>query len=83
MRWIALHAGIAGGAHTILLPEMPYDPRAVWQRVTSRLDAAAIQPRRRCRGARPSGGDYAISEEREHPSALPVLGGGVRLACRA
>ena len=79
--WIALHAGIAGGAHTILLPEMPYDPRSVWQRVTSRF--------RRQRkfslvvvaeGARPSGGDYAISEEREHPSALPVLGGaGVRL----
>ncbi len=23
--WIALHAGIAGGAHAILLPELPYD----------------------------------------------------------
>ncbi|MGB0588343.1 MAG: 6-phosphofructokinase [Myxococcota bacterium] len=79
--WIALHAGIAGGAHAILLPEVPYDPRSVWQRVTQRF--------RRQRkfslvvvaeGARPSGGDYAISEERAHPAGLPVLGGaGVRL----
>ncbi|MDP6946257.1 MAG: 6-phosphofructokinase, partial [Myxococcota bacterium] len=35
--WIALHAGIAGGAHAILLPEIPYDPRSVWQRVTYRF----------------------------------------------
>ena len=79
--WIALHAGIAGGAHAILLPELPYNPKAVWERVTSRF--------RRQRkfslvviaeGARPSGGDYAISEERDHPAGLPVLGGAaVRL----
>jgi 6-phosphofructokinase 1 len=27
--WIALHAGIAGGAHAILLPEIPFDTGAV------------------------------------------------------
>ena len=27
--WIALHAGIAGGADVILIPEMPYDMQAV------------------------------------------------------
>ena len=27
--WIALHAGLAGGADVILLPELPYDPAAV------------------------------------------------------
>jgi len=79
--WIALHAGIAGGAHAILLPEIPYDPRSVWQRVTYRF-----RRHRRfslvviAEGARPTGGDYAVSEEREHPAGLPVLGGaGVRL----
>lgn len=79
--WIALHAGIAGGAHAILLPELPYSARAVWDRVTKRF--------RRHRkfslvvvaeGARPVGGDYAVAEERVHPAGLPVLGGaGPRL----
>jgi 6-phosphofructokinase 1 len=27
--WIALHSGIAGGAHVILIPEIPWDPSAV------------------------------------------------------
>lgn len=27
--WIALHSGIAGGAHVILLPEVPYQPERV------------------------------------------------------
>lgn len=27
--WIALYAGLAGGADIILLPEIPYDPRAI------------------------------------------------------
>lgn len=79
--WIALHAGLAGAAHAILLPELPYDPRAVWERITNRF--------RRQRkfslvviaeGARPVGGDYAVAEERAHPAGLPVLGGaGPRL----
>jgi 6-phosphofructokinase len=74
--WIALHAGIAGGAHAILVPEIPYEIAAVWQRVTERF--------RRSRkfslvvvaeGARPEGGEYAIMQEREHPAGLPILGG--------
>lgn len=79
--WIALHAGIAGGAHAVLIPELDYDIRAVWERVTGRF--------RRSRkfslvviaeGAKPRGGDYAIVQEREHPSGLPILGGaGARL----
>src|SRR4030095_14583843 len=27
--WIALHAGVAGGADVILIPEIPFDPQAV------------------------------------------------------
>jgi 6-phosphofructokinase 1 len=34
--WIALHAGIAGGADVILIPEIPYDPARVLQRVLAR-----------------------------------------------
>jgi 6-phosphofructokinase 1 len=79
--WIALHAGLSGGAHAILVPEAPYRPEAVWQRVMERFS------KRRhfslvvvSEGARPVGGDYAVAEEREHPLGLPVLGGaGARL----
>jgi 6-phosphofructokinase 1 len=34
--WLALGAGIAGGADVILIPEIPYDVRAVAQAVNSR-----------------------------------------------
>jgi ATP-dependent phosphofructokinase / diphosphate-dependent phosphofructokinase len=34
--WIALHAGIGGGADVILLPEFPYDIAAVAERITAR-----------------------------------------------
>ncbi len=27
--WLTLHAGVAGGADVILIPEMPYDPDSV------------------------------------------------------
>jgi len=35
--WIALHAGISGGADVILLPEIPYDPARVIARIRSRV----------------------------------------------
>ena len=34
--WIALHAGLAGGADAILIPEIPYDLERVAHRVSSR-----------------------------------------------
>lgn len=34
--WIALHAGIAGGADVILLPEIPWDFEAVCEKIASR-----------------------------------------------
>ncbi len=34
--WIALHAGLAGGAHAILLPELPFDLGAVAALVAAR-----------------------------------------------
>jgi phosphofructokinase-like protein len=35
--WIALHGGIAGGADAILIPEIPYDPERILQRIRSRV----------------------------------------------
>jgi ATP-dependent phosphofructokinase / diphosphate-dependent phosphofructokinase len=37
--WIALHAGMAAGAHAILIPEIPYDPAVVAAAIEAR-DAA-------------------------------------------
>ncbi len=34
--WIALHAGVAGGADAILIPEIPYDPEKVAQSIRER-----------------------------------------------
>ncbi len=39
--WIALHAGIAGGAHAILIPEIPYDLDQVSPRLPSVIPKAA------------------------------------------
>jgi len=59
--WIALHAGIAGGAHAILMPEIPYDIERV---------AASIRQRDAhgrsyslvvvAEGAQPRGGQRAV-----------------------
>ncbi|MCY4755900.1 6-phosphofructokinase [Pelomonas aquatica] len=39
--WIALHAGLAGGAHAILLPELPFDLAPVAEMVRGR-DASGL-----------------------------------------
>ena len=79
--WIALHTGIAGGAHAILLPELNYSAKAVWKRITARFrrqrkfSLVVISE-----GACPIDGGYAVAHEREHPDAHVVLGGaGARL----
>jgi len=39
--WISLHAGIAGGADVILLPEIPYDVDRVVAKIQRRADAGS------------------------------------------
>jgi len=79
--WISLHAGLAGGAHAILLPELPYDAEAVYARVVERFrrqrkfSLVVISE-----GAHAIDGMHSVAEERDHPDGLPVLGGaGERL----
>jgi 6-phosphofructokinase 1 len=63
--WIAVHAGVAGNAHVILFPELPYDIDRVVDRIKRRYAAG----RRYCivvvaEGARPKdGGISTIGEE--------------------
>ena len=40
--WIALEAGIAGGAHIVLIPEIPYDLERVLEKIKLREAGAAL-----------------------------------------
>jgi len=59
--WIALHSGLAGGAHAILLPELPFDPGSVAATV-ARRDAAGLAYSIVvvAEGARPRDGERAL-----------------------
>ena len=73
--FIALHAGIAGGADVILIPEIPYSMDSVSEKISARAEAGrhfsivAV-----AEGAFPAGGDqtYAISGDEIF---TPRLGG--------
>ncbi len=78
--WIALHAGVAGGADVILIPEIPYALARVLEKIRQReslglrFSILAV-----AEGARPSDGDVAVVEE-ARPGSLARLGGaGERL----
>ncbi len=79
--WIALYAGIAGGADIVLIPEIPFDLERV---------AAHVQARDRwgarfsivvaAEGARPKGGEVLVAKAAT-PGTVERLGGiGARVA---
>ncbi len=60
--WIALHAGIAGGAHAILLPEIPFDIDKVAAKVRERETQARLYSLVVvAEGAQPQGGSRAVA----------------------
>ena len=78
--FIAMHAGIAGGADVILIPEIPYSVDRVVAKIREReslgmrFSIVVI-----AEGARPKGGD-ALEVEAARPGHLARLGGaGARL----
>jgi 6-phosphofructokinase 1 len=59
--WIALHAGIAGNAHVILIPEIPYDIEKVAELVRERERGGRLYTLVVvAEGARPVGGDVSV-----------------------
>ena len=77
--FIALHAGLAGGADVVLLPEIPYDIQAVLEKLQER-----IRRGRRfsivvvAEGARARGGGQVITETAEEiPGRNVVRLGGI------
>ncbi len=61
--WIALHAGMAGGANVILIPEQPFSIDRVCAYVESRFQAHYAPIIVVAEGAMPEGGDTAILEK--------------------
>ncbi|MBI3285658.1 MAG: ATP-dependent 6-phosphofructokinase [Burkholderiales bacterium] len=61
--WIALHAGIAGNAHAILIPEIPYDPEQVAAKIRAREAAGRhYSIVLAAEGALALGGQHALQE---------------------
>lgn len=79
--WIALHAGISGGAHSILIPEIPFDLGKVAEKIKKRdserrMYSLVVV----AEGAKPAGGDLAISAVAEIGQAERLGGIGERVA---
>lgn len=80
--WIALHAGIAGGAEVALIPEIPYDINKVLETINNRVDKGrGFANIIIAEGAMPIGGGMSY-DENETPGAMKIrLGGaGLRLS---
>jgi ATP-dependent phosphofructokinase / diphosphate-dependent phosphofructokinase len=80
--WIALHAGIAGGASTVLIPEQPFDIEAVCEHVKERFETQYAPIIVVSEGAVPKdGGDMTlVSGERDAFGHVRLGGIGDRLA---
>jgi 6-phosphofructokinase 1 len=80
--WIALHAGIAGGADVILMPEIPYDLDSVYEKIKERYqrrsDFAIVVV---SEGAKEAGQSAIYKLNKDAFKEHAVLGGiGERLA---
>jgi ATP-dependent phosphofructokinase / diphosphate-dependent phosphofructokinase len=79
--WIALHAGIAGAADVILIPEIPYDPHSVAKTVVrcqerGRASSLLVV----AEGAMPRGGEMAVVAVDLATGVKRLGGAGERLA---
>jgi ATP-dependent phosphofructokinase / diphosphate-dependent phosphofructokinase len=73
--WIAFHAGLAGGANLILIPELPFDIERVCELVGRRYAAQFAPIVVVAEGARPQGGMPAASTEGRDAFGHIRLGG--------
>jgi 6-phosphofructokinase 1 len=80
--WIALHAGIAGGATEVLIPEQPFDIQAICDRVVTRFETHYAPIIVVSEGAVPAeGGDMTlVSGEKDAFGHVRLGGIGDRLA---
>jgi 6-phosphofructokinase 1 len=82
--WIALHAGMSGGADVILIPEIPYDVQKVCDKVRRRQAAGRFfSIVVVAEGAFPAGGQQAFLDARPAGGGMPRLGGAGNIAAAA
>jgi len=74
--WIALGAGVAGGADIILIPEIPFSWDRIFDAVLKRSKGAKFSILCVAEGAKPMGGDVAV-KELDRKRTDPVRLGGV------
>jgi phosphofructokinase-like protein len=78
---IALHAGLAGGADVILVPEIPYRTAAVLRKINTRIRAGTTFTLVVvAEGARPEGGDFSFVEKTKPGTAKRLGGAAQRVA---
>jgi phosphofructokinase-like protein len=81
--WIALHAGVAGGADVILIPEIPYDFDKVAESIRDRdARGARFSIVVIAEGARPKDGSVSILEAAHGGYAERLGGAGIHCATR-
>jgi ATP-dependent phosphofructokinase / diphosphate-dependent phosphofructokinase len=73
--WIALHAGIAGGANVILIPEKPFDIEQVCEYVEHRFQTRYAPIVVVSEGAHPKTTDEAIADNKRDAFGHVRLGG--------
>ncbi|HBW20489.1 MAG TPA: 6-phosphofructokinase, partial [Actinobacteria bacterium] len=73
--WIALHAGIAGGANVILIPEKPFDIEQVCAYVQHRFQTRYAPIVVVSEGAHPKTSDDAVADEKLDAFGHVRLGG--------
>lgn len=74
--WIALNAAIAGGAHVVLMPEIPYDIKQVADTVRDRMETEGFAIVVIAEGAKPKDGQVTARKS-EEVGYQNVLYGGV------
>jgi phosphofructokinase-like protein len=74
--WIALYAGVAGGADVILIPEIPYDIADVVKTCTQRAGRQRFTVIVVAEGAMPQGGAMSVAQV-DPTSPDPIRLGGV------
>ena len=81
--WIALHAGVAGGADVILIPEIPYDEQKVAECIRQRdARGARFSIVVIAEGARPVNGQVSLIEK-AHDGHAERLGGAAERCAHA
>jgi 6-phosphofructokinase 1 len=79
--WIALYAGVAGGADVILIPEIPYDLKKIAQQIRDREAwGARFSIVVVAEGARPVGGTTSVIEQAGLGRVERLGGAGQRVA---